>query len=154
MRNKATCNVTKLAARSMIPICRRIYLEFAIHGQKWDLPINVCITLMHLYLHPEIVEPAIMAQNALFPRQTMTFILDTIEQQGLAVRKPHPGDRRRKIIQLTPKGRKLATAMIKDFLHFEGKALQHIPGNEMNALKASLTRYADALASQNTGGQM
>lgn len=153
MRNKATCDVAKLAERSMLPICRRIYLEFAIRGQKWDLPINVCITLMYLHLHPDIFEPAAMAQNVLFPRQTMTFILDTVEQQGLAVRKPHPNDRRRKIIQLTPKGRKLATAMINDFLYFEGKALRAITGSEHNALKASLNRYADALASQNTGGQ-
>ena len=153
MRNKATCDVAKLAERSMLPICRRIYLEFAIRGQKWDLPINVCITLMYLHLHPDIFEPAAMAQNVLFPRQTMTFILDTVEKQGLAVRKPHPNDRRRKIIQLTPKGRKLATAMIKDFLYFEGKALRAITGSEHNALKASLNRYADALASQNTGGQ-
>ena len=151
MRNKATCNVTKLAARSMIPICRRIYLEFAIRGQKWDLPTNVCITLMYLHLHPEIFEPATMAKNALFPRQTMTFILDTVEKQGLAVRKPHPNDRRRKIIRLTPKGRKLATAMINDFLYFEGKALRAITGSELSALKASLNRYTDALASQNEG---
>lgn len=141
--------VARLSERSMIPICRRIYLEFAIRGQKWDLPINVCITLMYLHLHPEIFEPATMAKNALFPRQTMTFILDTVEKQGLAVRKPHPNDRRRKIIQLTPKGRKLATAMINDFLYFEGKALRAITGSEQNALKASLNRYADALASQN-----
>ena len=153
MRNKATCDVAKLAERSMLPICRRIYLEFAIRGQKLDLPINVCITLMYLHLHPDIFEPAAMAQNVLFPRQTMTFILDTVEQQGLAVHKPHPNDRRRKIIQLTPKGRKLATAMIKDFLYFEGKALRAITGSEHNALKASLNRYADALASQHTGGQ-
>ncbi len=143
--------VARLFERSMIPICRRIYLEFAIRGQKWDLPINVCITLMHLHLHPEIFEPATMAKNALFPRQTMTFILDTVEKQDLAVRKPHPNDRRRKIIQLTPKGRKLATAMINDFLYFEGKALRAIAGSEQNALKASLNRYADALASQNEG---
>ena len=33
MRNRATYDVAKLAERSMIPICRRIYLEFAIRGQ-------------------------------------------------------------------------------------------------------------------------
>ena len=143
----------KLPERSILPLCRLIYLEFTIRSQKWGLPTNVSITLMSLYLHPEIFGPATMAKNALFPRQTMTFILDTFEKKALAVRKPHPNDRRRKIVQLTPKGRKLAAAMFKDFLNFEQKALQPIADSELNTLKASLTRYAHALASQNTGGQ-
>ena len=141
----------ELPDRSILPICRRIYLEFVIHSQKWGFPTNAGIALMYLHLHPDDLEPAAIAQNALFPRQTMTFILDTVEKQGLAVRKPHPNDRRRKIIRLTPKGRKLATAMINDFLYFEGKALRAITGSELSALKASLNRYTDALASQNEG---
>ena len=49
-----------------------------------------------------------MATANYFPRQTVTFILDTLEKNGLAVRKPHPNDRRRKRVQLTPKGKQLA----------------------------------------------
>ncbi len=143
----------KLPERSILPLCRLIYLEFTIRSQKWGLPTNVAITLMSIYLHPEIFEPATIAENTLFPRQTMTFILDTFEKKSLAVRKPHPNDRRRKIVQLTPKGKALAAAMFKDFLFFEQKALQSIADSELNALKASLTCYADALSSQNAGSK-
>ena len=153
MRNKATYNVPSLPERSILPLCRLIYLEFTIRSQKWGLPTNVGITLMSLYLHPAVDEPTTIAKNTLFSRQTMTFILDTFEKKALAVRNPHPKDRRRKIVQLTSKGKTLAAAMLNDFLDFEKRALQSISDREMYALKASLTRYADALAIQNTGVQ-
>lgn len=139
----------ELPERSILPVCRRIYLEFVIHSQKWGFPTNAGIALIYLHLHPDDLEPAAIAQNALFPRQTMTFILDSFEKKGLAVRKPHPRDRRRKIIQLSPGGKQLAAAMFKDYLDFEQKALRSFADKELHTLKTSLSRYADALARQN-----
>jgi DNA-binding MarR family transcriptional regulator len=151
MSNETDYDAVTFSEHSMIPICRRIYLEFTLRLHKWGLPPNVCITLIHLYLQPEIFEPAALAENTLFPRQTMTFILDVIEKKNLAVRMRHPSDRRRKTIQLTAKGRKLTAVMLKDFVQFEEKALQSVTPRELNAQKAFLNRYADALAGQNAG---
>ena len=79
----------------------------------------------------------------------MTFILDALEKKHLAIRKPHPIDRRRKVVHLTPKGKILANAMLKSLLQFETKALQAIEGTDLNALQALLNRYANALTHQN-----
>ena len=138
-----------LPAGSMLPLWRRVHQELMIHGQKWGLPANVAMVLVHLHLHPEDSEPAAMAAANYFPRQTVTFILDTLEDKGLAVRKPHPNDRRRKLVQLTQKGKALADRMFQDIIHFESEALKKIEDVDIHRLQSFLTRYADALAAQN-----
>lgn len=144
-----SCPPGLLPAGSMLPLWRRISQEFLIHGQRWNIPPNVCLTLMHLFLHPGDSEPTALAQAVYFPRQTMTFILDAMEKNGLAVRRPHDRDRRRKTIELTPKGRTLAEDMLRDVVQFESAALRAIEDVDVARLQSFLTRYADALADQN-----
>ena len=139
----------QLPATSILPLWRRIHQEFMIRSQLYRLPANVCMVLMHLHLHPEDSEPAAISAANYFPRQTVTFILDTLERQGLAVRKPHPNDRRRKRVQLTPKGRRLAETMFQGVVRFESAALRRIEDVDIHRLKSFLARYADALAAQN-----
>lgn len=138
-----------MPATSILPLWRRIHQEFMIRSQLYDLPANVCMVLMHLHLHPEDSEPAAMAAANHFPRQTVTFILDALEKKGLAGRKPHPNDRRRKLVQLTPKGKQLAETMFRDVVNFESAALRKIEDVDIHRLQSFLTRYADALAAQN-----
>ena len=138
-----------LPATSILPLWRRIHQEFMLRSQLYGLPANVCMVLMHLHLHPEDSEPAAMAAANQFPRQTVTFLLDTLEKKGLAVRKPHPNDRRRKRVQLTPKGQRLAESMFQDVVRFESAALRKIEDVDLPRLQSFLTRYADALAAQN-----
>ena len=138
-----------LPATSILPLWRRIHQEFMLRSQLYGLPANVCMVLMHLHLHPEESEPAALAAANYFPRQTVTFILDLLEKKGLAVRKPHPNDRRRKRVRLTPKGRQLADRMFREIVRFESAALENIEDVDIPRLQAFLTRYADALAAQN-----
>ena len=134
----------------MLPLWRRIYQEFMIRSQGWGLPSNTSMVLLHLHVHPDESEPAAMAEANFIPRQTATFILDTLERKKLATRQPHPNDRRRKRVQLTAKGHKLAEKIIHDLLQFETTALQVVEFSKVEALREVLTRYADALAEQNT----
>lgn len=134
---------------SMLPLWRRVHQELMIRGQKWNIPTNVAMVLVHLHLHPEDSEPAAMAAANYFPRQTITFIIDQLEREGLAGRKPHPNDRRRKLVALTSKGKKKAEEMVRDMIAFESAALRTIEDVDLPRLQSFLTRYADALAAQN-----
>jgi DNA-binding MarR family transcriptional regulator len=138
-----------LPAASLLPLWRRIHGEFVLHSQTWALPTSVSFILVGLHLHPELSEPAVIAKSNYLPRQTTTFILDSLEKDKLAVRKPHPNDRRRKIVQITPKGRAMAAIMVKDMLLFEAKALKTLDTNDFATAKRLLTQYADALALAN-----
>ena len=139
----------QVPATSMLPLWRRVHQELMIRGQKWDIPANAAMVLVHLHLHPEDSEPAAVAAANYFPRQTITFILDQLEREGLAVRKPHPNDRRRKLVVLTSKGKKKAEEMVRDMIAFESAALRTIEDVDLPRLQSFLTRYADALAAQN-----
>ena len=139
----------QVPATSMLPLWRRVHQELMIRAQKWKLPSNVAMVLVHLHLHPEDAEPATMAAANDFPRQTITFILDALENQGLAARQPHPNDRRRKLVLLTPEGKAKAEEMVQDMVRFESDALLTIEDVDIPRLQSFLTRYADALAAQN-----
>ncbi len=136
-------------ASSMLPLWRSIHHAFLTRGQKWRLPSNAAMVLLHLQVHPEDGEPAVLAEVTFFPRQTMTFALDTLEARGLARRAPHPSDRRRKRVVLTRSGQKLSADMLQDLLAFEARALAEIPADEIDRLRQYLTRYAEALTRQN-----
>lgn len=139
----------QVPATSMLPLWRRVHQELMICGQKWGLPINVAMVLVHLHLHPEDSEPAAMADANYIPRQTITFILDILEKHGLAIRNPHPNDRRRKIVTLTPQGKAKAEDMVQGMVRFESAALRTIEDVDLPRLQSFLSRYADALAAQN-----
>ncbi len=134
---------------SILPLWQRIYQQFIIRSQRWGLPSNTCMALVHLYRHPEDSEPAAIAEANIIPRQTATFILDTLERKKLAARRPHPNDRRRKRVQLTTKGHRVAEEMFKDLIRFEATALRAIEPSKVNELCTILDSYADALAAQN-----
>lgn len=136
-------------AESMLPLWRRIHGEFLMFGQQWGLPPGVAIILLGLHRHPELAEPAVIAKSHYLPRQTTTFLLDSLERRNLAVRKPHPSDRRRKIVHLTAKGHAQAAVMIRELLQFEAKALKELNTQDLAGTKRLLTQYADALARAN-----
>lgn len=137
-------------AESMLPFWRLILKAFTERISRSGLSFNAATVVAHLYLHPEDSEPAKLSEETCAPRQTMTFILDTLEQQNLAARSPHPNDRRKKVVTLTAKGRKLAKAMLGDLLGFENRALQDT-GSPMSVegVKHWLASYTDSLTRQN-----
>jgi DNA-binding MarR family transcriptional regulator len=138
-----------LPARSLLPLWRRIHQEFMARTPRWHLPSTVCLALVHLLRHPEDAEPAALAEAIHVPRQTMTFILDSLEKKDLAARQPHRSDRRRKVVELTAAGQELAEAMFQDLLQFEAAGVRAIEEADLAAIQRLLTRYVEALAARN-----
>ena len=50
----------------------------------------------------EPLEPSVIADRLLETTGSMTSLLDNLERRGLVVRQPHPGDRRKLLIDITP----------------------------------------------------
>ena len=48
------------------------------------------------------LEPSVIAERLLVTTGTMTSVLDTLERRGLIQRMPHPDDRRKLLVDITP----------------------------------------------------
>ena len=58
------------------------------------------------------LEPSVIADRLLITTGTMTSVLDTLEKRGLIRRMPHPDDRRKLLVDITPH----AQAILDDLL--------------------------------------
>lgn len=152
-RGSSGAPADRLPPHSLLALWRPIGREFARRGSRWGLPDNVAFALVHLHNHPENAEPARLASALCQPRQTMTFILDQLEQRKLARRATHPRDRRRRLVRMTPAGRALAARIYNDLVDFEASALASFTPSEAAVLRSHLGRYADALARYNAQDQ-
>ncbi len=84
-----------------------------------------------LYMRPEGVEPAEVADYLGIPRQTMTATLDALERKSVVGRFPHEKDRRRKVIRFTPEGKIMAEKLVNDLHEWEMKALSSLKETEL-----------------------
>ena len=58
------------------------------------------------------LEPSVIAERLLITTGSMTSLLDTLQKRGLIRRLPHPGDRRKLLVDITPD----AQAIVDEFL--------------------------------------
>lgn len=67
----------------------------------------------------------------------MTIVVDDLEQQGLVERKPHPKDRRSKLVETTARGKEVAR-QARDILNRPPAELTALPKAELAALLRGL----------------
>lgn len=142
---------------SLLPFLQRIVHAYAWRILHWGLPLEKAYALFHLHTHPDAAGPAQVAEACCIPRQTMTALLDSLEKDGLAVRTPHPTDRRKKVVKVTPKGARTAEAAIRDLLDIEKAAMNVIEPELLPKIRSLLEAYTDELEGLNgrtppTGG--
>ncbi|GAA4880485.1 MarR family winged helix-turn-helix transcriptional regulator [Actinomycetospora straminea] len=80
--------------------------------------------LGHL-LHDGPQSPSVVAARAGFSPAAATSLLDRLEQADLVSRRAHPRDRRRLLVELTPRGRAAITSIFSMFSDDLRHALEH-----------------------------
>lgn len=80
--------------------------------------------LGHL-LHDGPQSPSVVAARAGLSPAAATSLLDRLEQADLVARRDHPRDRRRLLVELTPRGRAAITTMFSMFSADLRHALEH-----------------------------
>ena len=78
-------------------------------------------------------------------RNVMVSVIDTLEEQGLAERKPHPEDRRAFAVTLTDKARQLLPALEEQSRAMEDAVTSVLSSDERAALLDMLQRVAASL---------
>jgi DNA-binding MarR family transcriptional regulator len=74
-------------------------------------------------------------------KSTMLRTVDELEQRGLAVRQPVPGDRRARTVVLTPTGRRQLTAATRTAERVAGELFSSMSTGEQTALRDLLARF-------------
>ena len=67
------------------------------------------------------LEPSVIAERLLTTTGTMTSLLDTLAKHGLIQRLPHPDDRRKLLVQITPQAQAIIDALLPS-LHADRKS--------------------------------
>lgn len=60
----------------------------------------------------EPLEPGVIAERLIITSGSMTSMLDTLEKRGLVVRRPHPADRRKLLVDITDDGRAIVDRLL------------------------------------------
>ena len=58
------------------------------------------------------LEPSVIAERVLITTGTMTSVLDTLEKRGLIERMPHPDDRRKLLVDITPEAQAILDELL------------------------------------------
>ena len=110
---------------------RRYDRAYTCWAQKHGISNSAMTLIEELYMRPEGVEPAEVADYLGIPRQTMTATLDALERKSVVGRFPHEKDRRRKVIRFTPEGKIMAEKLVNDLHEWEMKALSSLKETEL-----------------------
>ena len=79
---------------------------------------------------------------------TMVTLIDKLESEGLAKRRPHPQDRRAREVSITPKGRRLLQRARKLAFEAEAEVLGGLSATERRELLRLLRRAFDSAPPQ------
>ena len=88
-----------IATRSRTLFASRLQERCGLHPREFGV-LNVIAS------NPGVTQQAIGEDAGVDP-STMVGTLDVLEQRGLAERRPHPGDRRKRSVYLTPEGKRV-----------------------------------------------
>ena len=113
-----------------------------------NLSLNMIWAFECLSEHPEGVEPAVLADETNLLRQTMTVVLNDLEDQGMVTREFHPTDRRKKMIKLTAYGQQICDEILDTIAQCELEALSELSEEDQKQLFKLTTRFCRGLVSK------
>ncbi len=93
----------------------------------------------------EPLEPTVIAERVLVTTGTMTSLLDTLEKRDLIRRLPHPNDRRKRLIDITPAAQSIVDSLLPS-LHARERDVMSaaLSANEQRQLLQLLARVQQA----------
>jgi MarR family transcriptional regulator for hemolysin len=98
------------------------------------------------------INQSVLASRVRLEGATITHHVDRLEQQGLVRRRPDPGDRRVRHVELTPAGEKLHAELMEAAKAFESRALAGVSQAARAQLRDALEQIRSNLASARTSG--
>ena len=93
------------------------------------------------------LEPSVIAERLVVTTGSMTSLLDNLEKRGLVRRLPHPHDRRKLLIDVTPEARDIIDELLPAMHARERDVIDNaLTASEQRALLRSLAKLQQAAA--------
>lgn len=92
------------------------------------------------------IMPSELSERQNISRNTVSALISSLEADDYISRAPHSDDRRKVLIQLTPKGRKILHAQMDDHFKFIGQCFASLNAKERQTLCDLLTLVNDHVA--------
>jgi DNA-binding MarR family transcriptional regulator len=119
-------DASALATECFANLCRTGDLLIELHNRQTRMDFHLSQSarevLAVLEGAAEPLEPTIIAQRLLITTASMTPLLDTLEKRGLVRRLPHPDDRRKRLVDITPAARRIVDEFLPS-LHARERAV-------------------------------
>jgi len=91
------------------------------------------------------LEPSVIAERLLITTGSMTSLLDNLEKRGLVRRQPHPKDRRKLLIDITPAAQAIVDQLLPSLHAREREVMAAaLSPNEQRSLLRSLAKVQQA----------
>ena len=95
------------------------------------------------------LRPSELADRAGVTRATMTGLLAALRRDKLVVRTGDRADRRRAVVQLTPRGRQFLDAVMPDYFDRIAALMRHLPEPDKRLLTDMLHKVSQGIAAIN-----
>jgi len=95
----------------------------------------------------EPLEPSVIAERLIITTGSMTSMLNTLESRGLVRRMPHPVDRRKLLIAITPEGAAVVDELLPS-LHSRERTIisDALTKTEQQQLRTLLAKVQDSIS--------
>lgn len=119
--------------------CDNAYVQLL---RQWGLSLNTVWALEYLVRCPNGVEPAVLAEDTHMLRQTITVVLNDLENRGYIQRVFHRTDHRKKVIHLTAEGKVFASRVLRAISDAEQEAVSALTAEEQQRLLDYSRRFS------------
>jgi MarR family transcriptional regulator, 2-MHQ and catechol-resistance regulon repressor len=128
---------TRVAAPGLWIVLARCHRALSLLVERSVADQGLCLTdfmLLEALLHKGPLTISEIQAKVLLASGSMTAAVDRVEKRGLVIRKTTPEDRRARVLELTPEGRRLIRAAYKEHTTDLEAAMQILDNKERQQL--------------------
>ena len=140
---------TELNAPRLLIVLARCYRALATAAERSIADLGLCLSdfmVLEALLHKGPLTISEIQAKVLLASGSMTAAVDRVESMGLVIRKMTPKDRRARLLELTPKGRRMIERAYREHAQHLEKAMTVLNADERRSLYAGLKKLGLSVA--------
>jgi MarR family transcriptional regulator, 2-MHQ and catechol-resistance regulon repressor len=139
----------EIGAPKLWIVLARCHRALALSVERSIADLGLCLSdfmVLEALLHKGPLTISEIQGKVLLASGSMTAAADRVESRGLAIRKTTPKDRRARILELTPQGRRLIEGTFTKHAQHLEKSMSVLNGKERKQLYAGLKKLGQFVA--------